>query len=171
MVGQLWYKIVVGRTGHVGNVAPASVFEHAGTADHGVGVDIDGIDGVGHGHGVIPSEQLLNVTRVALGTVVDEHLVAVEMDAARKEVVAQDGVAQEVVAVLGAVAAEGGFDSHLVGSLMHGLDDGGAKRLRDVANAKADDAHLGMLGLEGVNALGHIGEKVAPRKLQIMFVY
>ena len=57
------------------------------------------------------------------------------MDATRQEVVLQDGVAQEVVALLGAVAPESLSGGHLVGSLVDGLDDGRCQWLGDITDA------------------------------------
>ena len=99
--------------------------EGAAAANHHVRVDIDGIDGVGDTDEVVPVQQFLEVTRVGLRTVVDENLVDVEVDAARQEVVLQNGLTQEVVALLRAIASESLGCSHLVGCLVHRLDNGG----------------------------------------------
>lgn len=116
-------------------------------------------------------KQFLYVTRIALGTVVDEHLVAVEMDAARHKVVAKDGIAQEVVTVLRTVASERRLDGHLVDGLVHGLDDGRTERARHVANAETDDARLRMQCLVCVYPLGYVDEQVASGQFQIMLIY
>ena len=57
----------------------------------------------------------------------------------RLEVVLGDRLAQEVVALLGAVAVERVAAGHLVDGLVHRLDDRGRQRLGDVADAHADD--------------------------------
>lgn len=171
MVGQRGREVVFGGARQVGDVGPLAVDEFSGSPYHGVGVGIDGVDGVGQGHAVVPPEQLLDVGGVALGSVVDEYLVLVEVYAAGEEVALHDGLAQEVVAVLRAVAAEGVDVAHLVGGLLHGLHHGRRQGAGHVANAEADDALLGMRHLEGRDALGDVGEEVAARKTEVIFVY
>ena len=98
-------------------------------------------------------------------------LAPVQADASGEEVVFQDGIAQEVVTLLGPVAAETLLVGHLVGGLVHGLDDGGAEGLGDVADAQRDDVGFGMDGLEGIHLLGDVGEQVVVRQFQEVFVY
>ena len=93
------------------------------------------------------------------------------MDAARQEVVFQDGIPQEVVALLGTISSETLFGGHLVGSLMDGLDDSWCQRLRHVADTQRDDFLFRMHGLEGVNLFGDISEQVVVRQLQEVIVY
>ena len=116
-------------------------------------------------------EQFLEVAGVALGTVVDEDFVDAEADATRLEVVLQNGLAQEVIALLGAVASEAVGGGHLVDGLVHGLDDGGAERLGDVADTERDDVGLGVHHLEGVDLLGDVGEQVVLLEVQEVDVY
>ncbi len=147
-----------------------SVFEIARTAVHHVGVDIDGIDGVGDRHGVVPAHQLANVARVTLGSVVDKNLIGVKMHAPWQEVVLYDSLSKPQVSLLGPIAVEGLLLSHVVDSLVHGLDDGRAERLRHVADAEADDLGLRMGGLEGIHFLGYVSEEIVLLQLQEMFV-
>ena len=95
VLGNAGRKAVLSRTGHIHHVCPASVLEGAASAYHHVGVDIDGIDRVGHADEVIPVQQLLNVSCIRLRTVVDKHLVDVEMDATWQKIVLQDRLTQE----------------------------------------------------------------------------
>ena len=171
-------KAVLSRAGHIGDVAPplllrvfAVGLEHSGPAYHHVGVDVDGIDGVGNADGVVPAHQFLNVSGVGLGSVVDENLVEVEVYAAREKVVLEYGLAQEVVALLGSVAAKALPGSHLVGGTVHGLYHRRAKGLRHVAYAERDDVGLGMSHLEGVHLLCYIGKQVVAGEFQEMFIY
>ena len=66
------------------------------------------------------------------------------MNAASHEVVLDDSVAQELIALLRTVASEGVLACHLIYSLVHGLDDCGAEGLGDVSYSKTDDVGLGM---------------------------
>jgi hypothetical protein len=68
-----------------------------------------------------------------------------------------DGLAEEGVALLGAVALEGGAVRHLVGGGMEGLDAHRRERLGDVADAEADDGLAGVGGDVGAHALGDVG--------------
>ena len=81
-------------------------------------------------------EQLLEVARIALGSVVDEDLIYAEADATGSKVVLQDGFAQEFVALFGSVAPETVSSSHLVNSLVHGFNDSRAKGLGNVSYAE-----------------------------------
>ena len=170
-LGQFGNETVLGCRGHVAHVGPAAVAVGAAAAYHDVGVDVDGIDGVGDADEVVPVQQLLEVAGVALGAVVDEDFVDAEADATRLEVVLQDGLAQEVVALLGSVATEAVGGGHLVNGTVHGLDDGGAERLGDVADAERDDVGLGVHHTEGVDLLGDVGEEVVLLEVQEVDVY
>ena len=81
-------------------------------------------------------EQFLEIACVGLRTVVDEDLIDVEMDTTRKKVVLQNRLAKEVVALFWAVATEPLSGSHLIGSLVHSLNDSGCQRLRHITNAE-----------------------------------
>ena len=87
------------------------------------------------------------------------------MYAPREIVVLQNGLTQEVVAMLRTVAAKGLLVRHLVDGLVHGLNHRRAKRLCHIADAKADDALFGMRHLESVHLLGNVGEQVIVRQL------
>ena len=160
MVRYLRHEIVLRRAWQVVDVAPASVLQHSGTTAHHVRVDVYGIDRVGHADGIVPTYYLADVARIALSSVIDEHLRRVNLDAARSEVVLYYSFAKEVVATLGAVTVERGFRSHLVHSLVHRLDDSGAERLRYVTYAKTDDTHLRVRHLEDINLLGDVGKQI-----------
>ena len=116
-------------------------------------------------------KQFLEVACVALGTVVDEHLVDAEVDATRQEVVLRDGLAQEVVALLRAVAMKSAGSGHLVDGLVHGLSDSRAQGLGDVANAERDDIRLGVHHLKGIHLLGDVGEQIVRLEVQEVDVY
>ena len=60
-------------------------------------------------------------------------------DIARRVVVLRDGVAEERVALLGAVAFERRALRHLVGGGVQRLNAHGRERFGDVADAEADD--------------------------------
>ena len=108
VVGDGWDKAVCGGAGQVSNVAPASVFaQRTGTPAHHVAVDIGRIDRIGDAHTVIPTQEFADIARVALRPVADEYFGGAELDAARREVVLDDGFYQEIVSLLGTVAVEG----------------------------------------------------------------
>ena len=130
------HEAVLSRTGHIAHVRPASVTVVAAAAYHHVGVDIDGINGVGDTNEVVPVQQFLEVARIALRTVVDEYFVDIEVDASRQEIVLEDGLAKEVVALLGTVAPESFSRRHFICSTVHCLDHGGSQRLGDIADAQ-----------------------------------
>ena len=159
-LGKVGHETVLCRRRHIAHVGPATFIVDATAAYHHVRVDIDRIDGVGHTDEVVPVQQFLEVARVRLGTVVDEYLVDVEVDATGQEVVLQDGLAQEVVALLRTVATESLGGGHLVDSLVHGLDDGRTQRLCHIADAQGNDISLGMHHLEGIHLLSNVGKQI-----------
>ena len=55
--------------------------------------------------------------------------------------------------------------SHLVRSLVHGLDDCRTKGLGHVADAEGDDVSLGMHHLEGIHFLGDVSEQIVVLKI------
>ena len=163
LIRNLRNEVVLGITGHVDHIRPTTVLLNTCPPNHHIRVDIDGIDRIGDANGVVPAHQFLNISRITLGTVVDEHLVTVEMNAAREEVVLQDGITQEIVTLLRTVAAESLAGSHLVGSLMDGFNDGGCQRLGYITDAQTDHINLRVGGLEGIHLLGNISEQVVVR--------
>ena len=93
------------------------------------------------------------------------------MDAARQKVVLYDSLTQEVVASLGTVSPEGGFDGHLVNSLVHCLDYGGAQGLGHITNTKTDDALLGMRHFVGIYPFSYLIEEIIVRELKKVLIY
>ena len=93
------------------------------------------------------------------------------MYASCQEVVLQNGLTKEVIALLRTISAEPLDGTHLMGGLVHRLDDSRSQRLRHVANAERDDVGLGVHDLEGVHLLGDVGEQVVLLQVQEMNVY
>ncbi len=139
-------------------------------ARHHVGVDVDGVDRVGHRDPRVRGEDLLDVSAVLLAAVGDEDLVGGDLDAARAVVVLADRVDQEVVAVLRPVAAEALRARHLVGGPVERGDDRRGQGLGDVADAQADQLRVGVGVGEGRHAAPDLGEEIARRELQIVLV-
>ena len=93
------------------------------------------------------------------------------MDATWQEVVLQDSLAQEVVALLRAVPTKPLGGGHLIDSLVHGLGDGGTQRLGDIANAETDDVGTWVHHLESVDLLGDVGKQIVLLQVQEVNVY
>ena len=103
---QFWNETVLCGSGHIAHVGPPTLPISATTSYHHVRVDIDRIDRIGNTDEVIPVQQFLKVSRVALGAIVDEHLVDAEAYATRCEVVLEDCLTQKLVSLLRTVSAE-----------------------------------------------------------------
>ena len=116
-------------------------------------------------------EQLLEVSGIALCTVVDEDLVDIEVYATWQEIVLEDGFTEEVVTLFRTIPAKAFAGAHLVGSLVHGLDDGWCQWLGDVADTQGDNVGLGVHHLEGIDLFGNVGEQVVVLQVQEMNVY
>ena len=168
--GQSGHKVVFCVAGTVGDAAPSPVFEVSGASAHDVGVDIDGIDGVGDAERVVRSEDVAEVSGVAFCAIVDENLVGVDLDASWCEIVFDDGLAQELIAVLRTVAAERLGAAHLVHGAVQCFDDGGCQGSSDVTDAHADDGGFGVCLLIGCDFLGDVRKKIVLLEFQEVFV-
>ena len=155
---------------HVGYVTPLAILEDSRSTYHHVRVYINRINRVGNADVVIPSQNLLDISRIALGSIVYEYLVGVEMNATWQKVVLDDSLSEEVVASLRTIASERSLLSHLVYSLVHRLDDGRAERLGYVTDAQTDYTLLWMCNLVGVHLLCDVGKQVVVGQLQEMFI-
>lgn len=144
----------------------------AGVAGHDVGIDIDRIDGVADGDFVLVPENVEDVAAIAFGAVADEDFVVGDFEAVVAEIVFGNGAAQEVVALLGAVAAEGGAARHFIDGAVQRRDDGGRERLGDIADAAADEAFGGVgVGVaEGFHAPADFGKEVAGFEFEVVVV-
>ncbi len=166
-------KAVFGSRGHVADLRPRlrALAPVARAAGHGVRVHVDGVDRVAHGDGVVHGEDVADVAAIAFRTVGDEDLVDVHLHPARVEVVFADGLAQEIVALLRAVAVEGLGPRHVVDCRVHGLDHGGRERARDVADAHLHQLDIRVRLLERLRAPRYLGEKVAAGQLRVVLVH
>ena len=149
-------------------VAPACV--RARAAGHHVRVHVHGIDGIGHRDDDVLPEELLDVAAVALRAVRDEDLVGRHVHAVGLEVVLRDGLAEEVITLLGTVAAERLARGLVVHGAVHRGDHGGREGLGDVADAEADHLRLRVRVLVGLDAVGDFGEQVRSLYLQVVFI-
>ena len=170
MVWNLRDEVIALIARHVGYVTPLAILEDSRSTYHHVRVYINRINRVGNADVVIPSQNLLDISCITLGSIVYEYLVGVEMNATGQEVVLDDGLAEEVVASLRTVASEGSLHCHFVYSLVHCLDDGRAERLGYITDAQTDYTLLWMCNLVGCYLLCDVGEQVIACQLQEMFI-
>ncbi len=104
-------------------------------------------------------EDLLDVAAVALAAIADEDLVGRDVDAARLVIVRADRLDEEVVALLGAIAAEGLAHAHLVDGRVHRFDDRRRERFGDIADAEPDHLRIGMRRRERAHATPDLGKR------------
>jgi hypothetical protein len=169
--GRRWREAVLFGGGQVEDAGvTAVVVGLAGSTRHDVGVDVDGIHGVGYGDAAVLVEDLLDVAAVLLAAVGDEDLVGLDGDAARAVVVLLDQLEQERVAVLGSVAVEAGLGAERDGGVAQRLDDGRCEWQRDVADAEADHPGFGVALGERRHASPDLGEEVARLELAVVLV-
>ena len=148
----------------------AVLLQRARAASHDIRVEVDRVYRVRDGDLVGRAEDLLDVAAVALGAVADENLVRRDLDAAVRVVVLDDGFRQERVALLRAVAVERLSLRLIVDRLVHGLDADLRQRLRDIADAEADDVGIRVRFLVGGDTARDLREEIAARQLQIVIV-
>ena len=170
MVWNLRDEVVALITWHIGYVTPLAILKDSRSTYHHVRIYINRINRVGNADVVIPSQNLLDISRIALGSIVHEYLVGVEMNATRQEIVLDDSLTKEIVASLRTVASERSLLSHLIYCLVHRLDDGRAERLGYVTDAQTDYTLLWMCNLVGCYLLCDVGEQVIACQLQEMFI-
>ena len=77
----------------------------------------------------------------------------------------RDGLPQEGVALLRAVAVEALKGAHLVHRLVHRLDDRGGQGTGHVADGQLDDLGLGVGGRIGGDPPGDLREEIAAGQL------
>ena len=155
----------------VGDAGVAAVEVGAGAAGHDVGININRIHGVGDGKlEALGGEDFLDVAAVALGAVGDEDFVGVDLRAAGGIIVGGDQIAEERVALLGAVALEGGAVGHFFGATLERINANLRQGLGDIADAKADDGFIGVGLSVGRHALGDVGEQIGRLQFQVIFV-
>ena len=107
LVGQCRSEIILGGTRHVSHVAPFAVLTQLSrTSYHHVRVDIHRIDRVGYSNTVIPSHQFLEITGITLGTVINEYLTCLKMNAACNEIVLYDSITQKLITLLRTISSE-----------------------------------------------------------------
>ena len=163
--------VTVGGGGiEVGDARVTTVDVGTGASRHDVGVDINGINRIGDGEADVRGEDLLDVAAIALRTVGDEDLVGLDPAAARLEIVLRDGLAQEGVALFGAVALERLAPAQFVGAGVQGRHAHGRQRLGDVADAEPDDRPLRVGLLKGGDAPGDVAEQIGGLQLGEIFV-
>ena len=133
-------------------------------------VHIGGVHGIRHQHGVIHIEQPQQVCKVALGAVRDKDLVLGDLGAAAG-VVALNGLLEEGVALLRAVAVEALFGAHLLGSVAHGLHHTLCQRLGHIADAQTDDLLFRVCFLICSYLVGNVHEQVAGLQFVVMLVH
>ena len=148
----------------------AVLLQRARAAGHDIRVEVDRVYRVRDGDLVCRAEDLLDVAAVALGAVADEDLVRRDLDAAVRVVVLDDGFRQERVALLWAVAVERLSLRLIVDRLVHGLDADLRQRLRDIADAEADDVGIRVRFLVGSDTARNLREEIAARQLQIVII-
>ena len=167
LLGGLGHKAVGLYAGHIHQAAPPAQlgYKVPGPARHGVGVYIHRIDGVAHGHHIVHVEDVPDVAAVALCAVGDEDLLGLDVHAPLLIVELGDGLPQEGIALLGAVAMEALIGPLLVHRLVHGLYHGGDQGAGHVADGQLDDLGLGMGGGVGGDAPGHLGKQIAAGQL------
>ncbi len=69
-------------------------------AGHDIGVDVNRVDRVGHGHDVVAAKDVKNIAHVALGAVGDKNLVGGDLAPTGLVIMLGDGGTKEITALL-----------------------------------------------------------------------
>ena len=94
---------------------------------HDVGVHIYRIDRIRNQHGVVGGKEIEDVAEVAFCAVADENFAGAYLSASTG-IIFLHGVPEEIIALLRAVAPEGGGFAHFGNGGVHGFDHRRAKR-------------------------------------------
>ncbi len=135
---------------------------------HHVRIDVDRVARVGHEYRALAAEDLLDVAAVLFAAVRDEDLVARELDTPGCEVALEDGLDEEVVAVLGSVAV--GLLQLVFDGRVHGPADGRSQGESDVADPEPNHTCIGMCLREGAYTPYDLGEEIAGDELAVVLV-
>lgn len=99
------------------------------------------------------------------------NLVRRDLDAAVRVVVLDDGFRQERGSpALGRSRGTSPAFALIVDRLVHGLDADLRQRLRDIADAEADDVGIRVRFLVGSDTARNLREEIAARQLQIVII-
>ncbi len=172
-VRRLGHEVVFRAAGEVDDAfVAAALVRQTGVAGHHVGIDVDRIDRIRDRDPVLVAEDIEDETAIALRAVGDENLVVRDLHPAVAIIDLRDFLAQEIAALLVAVAAEGFAHGKLVHRRLDRRHRGRRQRLGDVADAAADYA-LRRFRIP-VAELAHpprdLGEKVTGLELEVVFV-
>ena len=134
----------------------------AGVPGHDVGIHVNRVDGVHDGHAVAMAQDVEDVAAVALGTVGNEHLVVGHLQATVAEIAPGDGLAQEIVTLLRAVAAKRFASRHIISGAVQGGDGRSRQGFGNVTDPESDEAVGGVrVGFaEGLDASADLREEV-----------
>ncbi len=160
MDGKIRAELTFFIAGKILEMLEGAVYETAAAAGHDIAVDIDGIDGIGHGDEVFFCENFLDISDIALGAVGDEDFGRIDGNAAGGKIMSANGFAQKKIALLGAVAAESLGVSHFLDGAMHRLNHGGCKRLGHVADTERNQLRPRMRGAIRVCFFPHGREEI-----------
>ncbi|HTD14071.1 MAG TPA: hypothetical protein VK673_02775, partial [Chthoniobacterales bacterium] len=143
-----------------------------GVAAHNVGVYIHGVNGIDDGDSILVAKNIQNITAIAFGTVRDKDLIVHDVHAAFTVIVLRDGVTEKFVPLLRAVAAKGFTMRELIDRPVHGLNDCGWKRLRNVPDSATHQGfpQVRMFVAERANSASDFWKEVAGFKFEIVIV-
>ncbi len=157
-----WDELIISVAWKIFYATPLTISQEITcTATHSIAIDINRIDRIGHAERVIETKDVANITGIALGTVINKDLITLKGDATWSEIVGNDGVLQERVAMLRTVSTEGIGRCHLLDGLMQSLYNCRTKWLSDVTNTKTDDVGFWMFLLKSSYLLSNGRKEVA----------
>ena len=169
--GKFRNEIVGGGNRKVNQAAVAATgIRRTRVSGHDVGIHVHRIYRIQHRDDVVFSEDIQDIPRITLGTVRDEDLIRVDLGSACLIIVFGNGLAQEIVALFGPIAAERRAFGQLVDGRMHRLNHGGGKRFGDVADAQANDVRGRVLVAECLHPPADFRKQVAGGQLEIMLI-
>lgn len=99
------------------------------------------------------AEYVAYVSRIALGSVVDEDFLWAEMNAACRVIVFDNGINQKVITLFRTVSAECLGISHLIHCLVHRFDANLRQRTGNVSDTQTDDFFFRVRYPESINFL------------------
>ena len=136
---QFRHKIIVSRTRHIDDIFIPPLFQRPpGPPCHNIRIDIHRIHRIGHRDRIGKRKNLLEIARIAFGTVRDKYLRHIKVNAAGFIIVFNYRFGKERISLLRAIAPERVSRCHLVDGIVHCFDNRRSKRLCNITDTEFD---------------------------------
>ena len=141
LLRKLRYEMIFCCTWHVNDIAPCAglLVVSTGSSSHNVGIHINRIDRITDRNLVVLSENLLNISGIALCSVRYKDFICCNLTASCCIIVLCDCLAQKFISQIRCIAMECLGMSHLIYRFMHSLNDCRSQWLCNITDSQTDN--------------------------------